>query len=189
MQRIAHAWPATAAAQSQTPLRQLSPASPATRNAAAASPHMTRQRRRECHRPAQFPTQSWASSRAAALNNRTRSRFTSCCARFMHEQGAERHAGLQVRSSGSRVRPPLLPAARFGGVNSQPAALVALRARSGLLRVAPRRLRQSFARAAAKTRPNHSLNRTRYGRPPWPGLRYAVHFLSPGQGVLPPRAG
>jgi hypothetical protein len=38
-------------------------------------------------------------------------------------------------------------------------------------------------------RPNPSLNRTRYGRPPWPGLRYAVHFLSPGQGVLPPRAG
>ena len=37
--------------------------------------------------------------------------------------------------------------------------------------------------------PNMSLNRTRYGRPPWPGLRYAVHCLSPGQGVLPPRAG
>jgi hypothetical protein len=24
-------------------------------------------------------------------------------------------------------------------------------------------------------------------RQPWPGLRDAVHFLSPGQGVLPPR--
>ena len=37
--------------------------------------------------------------------------------------------------------------------------------------------------------PNPSLNRTSYGRPPWPGLRYAVHYLSPGQGVLPPPAG
>jgi hypothetical protein len=37
--------------------------------------------------------------------------------------------------------------------------------------------------------PNPSLNRTSYGRPPWPGLRYAVHCLSPGQGVLPPLAG
>jgi hypothetical protein len=33
--------------------------------------------------------------------------------------------------------------------------------------------------------PNPSLNRSANGRPPWPGLRYAVHFLSPGQGVLP----
>ena len=33
-----------------------------------------------------------------------------------------------------------------------------------------------------------SLKWTRNGRPPWPRLRYAVHFLSPGQGVLPPRA-
>ena len=36
--------------------------------------------------------------------------------------------------------------------------------------------------------PNPSLKWTRNGRPPRPGLRYAVHFLSPGQGVLPPRA-
>ena len=34
-------------------------------------------------------------------------------------------------------------------------------------------------------RPNHSLNRTVYGRPPWPGRWYAVHFHRPGQGVLP----
>ena len=33
-----------------------------------------------------------------------------------------------------------------------------------------------------------SLKWTRNGRPPWPKLRYAVHFLSPGQGVLPLRA-
>jgi hypothetical protein len=39
------------------------------------------------------------------------------------------------------------------------------------------------------TWPNNSFNRTRYGRPPWPGRRYAVHFRQPGQGVLPPRAG
>jgi len=37
--------------------------------------------------------------------------------------------------------------------------------------------------------PNPSFNRTRYGRPPWPELRYGVHSLSSGQGVLPPRAG
>jgi hypothetical protein len=34
--------------------------------------------------------------------------------------------------------------------------------------------------------PNPSLEPTHSGRPPWPGLRYAVHFLSPGQGALPP---
>ena len=33
--------------------------------------------------------------------------------------------------------------------------------------------------------PNPSLKRSANGRPPGPGLRYAVHFLSPGQGVLP----
>ena len=34
-------------------------------------------------------------------------------------------------------------------------------------------------------RANPSVNRTRYGRPPWPGRRYAVHFRQPGQAVLP----
>ena len=33
--------------------------------------------------------------------------------------------------------------------------------------------------------PNPSLKRSANGRPPAPGLRYAVHFLSPGAGVLP----
>ena len=42
--------------------------------------------------------------------------------------------------------------------------------------------------ASAAARPNHSLKWTRNGRPPWPRLRYAVHFLSPGQGALPPLA-
>ena len=39
-----------------------------------------------------------------------------------------------------------------------------------------------------KLMPNPSLKWTRNGRPPWPRLWYAVHFLSPGQGVLPLRA-
>jgi len=46
----------------------------------------------------------------------------------------------------------------------------------------------SVARSETLT-PNPSLNRTRYGKPSWPGLRYAVHFLSPGQAALPQRAG
>jgi hypothetical protein len=33
--------------------------------------------------------------------------------------------------------------------------------------------------------PNPSVNRSANGRPPGPGLRYAVHSPSPGQGVLP----
>ena len=33
--------------------------------------------------------------------------------------------------------------------------------------------------------PNPSVKRSANGRPPGPGLRYAVHFLSPGPGVLP----
>jgi hypothetical protein len=37
--------------------------------------------------------------------------------------------------------------------------------------------------------PNPSFNRTRYGRPSWPGRRYAVHFRQPGQAVPPQRAG
>jgi len=41
-----------------------------------------------------------------------------------------------------------------------------------------------------KATPNPSLNhRTRYGGPSWPGLRYAVHFRSPGQAIPPYRAG
>ena len=38
------------------------------------------------------------------------------------------------------------------------------------------------ARAA---RPNQSLKRRANGMPPRPGLRYSVHFLSPGPGVIP----
>ena len=41
-----------------------------------------------------------------------------------------------------------------------------------------------------RARHNPSLNhRTRYGGLSWPGLRYAVHFRSPGQAIPPHRAG
>jgi len=33
--------------------------------------------------------------------------------------------------------------------------------------------------------PNQSLKRSDNGMPPGPGLRYCVHFLSPGPGVIP----
>ena len=33
--------------------------------------------------------------------------------------------------------------------------------------------------------PNQSLKRSANGMPPGPGLRYCVHFLSPGPGVIP----
>ncbi len=38
-------------------------------------------------------------------------------------------------------------------------------------------------------RPNHSFNRTRYGRHRKAGLRHMVHHLSPALRYLPPRAG
>jgi hypothetical protein len=47
-----------------------------------------------------------------------------------------------------------------------------------------------LASTVKTARPNTSLNhRTRYGGLSWPGLRYAVHFLSPGQAIPPHRAG
>ena len=49
---------------------------------------------------------------------------------------------------------------------------------------------QDPARAVGRARPNPSLNhRTPTGRLSWPGLRYAVHFLSPGQAILPSVSG
>jgi hypothetical protein len=42
---------------------------------------------------------------------------------------------------------------------------------------------------AARARPNPSLNRTRYGGLSWPGCRYTVHFLHPGQAIPPQRPG
>jgi hypothetical protein len=40
-----------------------------------------------------------------------------------------------------------------------------------------------------RARPNHSLNRTRYGKRRKLGLRHMVHHLSPGLRRLPPQAG
>ena len=38
---------------------------------------------------------------------------------------------------------------------------------------------------SSPVRPNPSLKRSANGRPAGPGLRYGVHFLSPGPAVLP----
>ena len=49
---------------------------------------------------------------------------------------------------------------------------------------------QDPAHAVRRARPNPSLNhRTPNRRLSWPGLRYAVHFLSPGQAILPSVSG
>ena len=49
---------------------------------------------------------------------------------------------------------------------------------------------QDPARAVGRARPNPSLNhRTPNGRMSWPRLRYAVHFLSPGQAIPPSVSG
>ena len=54
-------------------------------------------------------------------------------------------------------------------------------------RRSPPRLCQQAALAERRAQCTHnpSVNRTRYGRPAWPGMRYAVHFRQPGQAVLP----
>jgi hypothetical protein len=43
--------------------------------------------------------------------------------------------------------------------------------------------------SCSRVRPNHSFNRTRYGRHRKAGLRHMVHHLSPALRCLPPRAG
>ena len=49
---------------------------------------------------------------------------------------------------------------------------------------------ESSPKCSMRVLPNPSLNhRTRYGGLSWPGLRYAVHFRSPGQAIPPHRAG
>jgi hypothetical protein len=51
-------------------------------------------------------------------------------------------------------------------------------------------VRQVTCRACPRVLPNPSLNhRTHYGGLSWPGLRYAVHFRSPGQAIPPQRSG
>jgi hypothetical protein len=48
---------------------------------------------------------------------------------------------------------------------------------------------QASSFLAFVARPNHSFNRTRYGKRRKPGLRHMVHHLSPGLRRLPPWAG
>jgi hypothetical protein len=53
---------------------------------------------------------------------------------------------------------------------------------------APRVLEKSLTAGLPSARPNPSLKLTRSGTLCKPGLRYSVHFLSPGLQSLPPRA-
>jgi hypothetical protein len=46
-------------------------------------------------------------------------------------------------------------------------------------------LQEAQGAAGAAVTPNPSLKRSANGRPPGPGLGYAVHYPSPGPGVLP----
>jgi hypothetical protein len=92
---------------------------------------------------------------------------------------------LQRSASGTALVCLLLPGALRWKLLKSATTLVALRAHGarksnglGKFSGAP----WALLRAAG---PNPSLKRSANGRPPWPGLRYAVHFLSPGQGVLP----
>ena len=85
---------------------------------------------------------------------------------------AQRAAG-PWRSPQRRSTAPALPSAETGW----------------LLRHALRNNQNPFSRNAG-VRHNPSLNhRTPNGGPSWPGLRYAVHFRSPGQAVPPPGSG
>ena len=59
----------------------------------------------------------------------------------------------------------------------------------GPVEAAPSHNQISHLATPARARPNPSVNRSANGRPPWPGPGYAVHFPSPGQGVLPSSPG
>ena len=84
----------------------------------------------------------------------------------------------------SRCEPRALGARRSGGV---PPLLGHQPRRFGNRCTHPENATHS---RGARVRHNPSLNhRTRYGGPSWPGLRYAVHFRSPGQAIPPHRAG
>ena len=123
-----------------------------------------------------------------ALNNEIPSQRASETLAADEGRGAKRPAKLLVRCSGSRVRLPLPASSRFGGAK-QPIRGVRSRCERGAGRTeAGAGQVTRHRRRGRTTRPTHSLKWTRNGRPPWPGLRYAVHFLSPGQGVLPLRA-
>ena len=76
------------------------------------------------------------------------------------------------------------PAAHSSNTQSLGQAAFAMQ-RFSLRFFSVRRIRSLAARRAFAVRPNPSFEARPNGRPPWPGLRYAVHFLSPGQGALP----
>ena len=84
---------------------------------------------------------------------------------------AERAAGVW-RSPQRRSTAPALPSAETGK-HSWRASMT-----------------RSSNMVLTRARPNPSLNhRTPNGTLSWPGLRYAVHFLSPGQAILPSVSG
>ena len=76
-----------------------------------------------------------------------------------------------------------------GGLKTRPTTFFCAE-RDAPLRVSKRKCLHLTPSIAGKPSvlPNPSLKLTRYGRLCKPGLRYSVHFLSPGLQSLPPRA-
>jgi hypothetical protein len=93
-------------------------------------------------------------------------------------------AGVLRRAVRFTVAPPARPLIRLACA-VQAALLAPVALWSSTWR--PARLDSFVSRPGGlpPARPNPSFNRTRYGMPPWPGRRYAVHCRQPGQGVLP----
>ena len=88
----------------------------------------------------------------------------------------------QLQAKGCVVRPKASQPA--------PASAVATFNTTARHRASQRAVQQAaLAERCAQCTHNPSVNRTRYGRPAWPGRRYAVHFRQPGQAVLPQRSG
>ena len=88
-----------------------------------------------------------------------------------------------------RAMARLLAASEGGGFKTRTATVLCAeredpaalhQEKQGAMAGLPPRLTQQYAAL-----PNPSVNRTHYGRPAWPGRRYAVHFRQPGQAVLP----
>jgi hypothetical protein len=103
---------------------------------------------------------------ATSLSGPTRLIATRCARRF----------AFRVRRGGG-VPPPLL-----------------LQPRRGVTVAHHHELREpqtaeAFTSKRVPVLPNHSLNRTRYGRQRKPGPRHMVHHLVPGLRRLPPQAG
>ena len=90
-------------------------------------------------------------------------------------------AGFQIASSGRALRHQVTAyLCRQRGAGSDGGGPV-----EGNLASAPAHHQINHLVSPARARPNPSVNRSANGRPPWPGPGYAVHFPSPGQGVLP----